>query len=921
MKKLIFLFPLLFLALGTQAQLSKTINLATAGTLSTALTSSELQNINNLTITGTIDARDFRTMRDSMPVLAILDLYSTTIAAYEGTEGSWEYYPFENHKYPANAIPDQAFSRHQEGGKISLKSIILPSLTSSIGYSAFWGCIGINSINIPASVTFIHDTVFDNFAGSIIVDVNNPIYSSIDGVWYNKNQTALLYYPRLKQGHFDIPFSVSSISEAAFLSCTGLTSVTIPSSIKFIGVNVFNSCNRLTKVTIPSSVTVIESQAFQDCSSLTSADVPLYVMSIESNAFSGCSGLTTLTIPSSVTAIRSAAFSGCSGLTTITSLTQTPLSISRNVFDKVDKSTCILKVPIGSKSAYQADSQWGQFTHIVEVPFVSILTNSLTIAGNTTSLVISSSIEWIAKSDQRWLTVTSGGASGKTTLTFNAEENNTGQTRTAIVTVSADGFDDQLITINQYKKVVLTPGGLHDAYKDILRSVSNLTLSGTMDARDFKTLRDSMWQLSRLDLSGVTIASYTGTEGTLDTSNINYTENTIPGYAYSNPSWGGITALTDIVLPTSITSIGRNAFKGCTGLTTISIPSSVTSIGLESFMNCTNLSSFFIPSTVRSIERMAFWGVKEIIVDESSPYFSCTDGILFNKNHTELLQFPKSKSGNYKIPSTVTSILSGAFWNCKLKSVTIPSSVKSIGAGAFESTNVYNLDTVTVWWSAPLEISSLDDIFRDYAWGRHHSTLCVPYGTVSLYAASPWNGFGKIVEMSGLKLSATSATVKPDQVSTATIDISSNVLWTASSDQNWLTVSPTTGNGANTLTFTATENPNHTIRTASVRVSANGVEPQIITVTQDAITGIGTVVKKPDFTFYPNPTYGKVKLVFGDIIPAAACLEVYDVAGNLILKRIIQNKEEWIDLKGNAPGVYLIKTNLKDFKVQKVILR
>jgi len=70
MKKLIFLFSLLYLALDTYAQLSKTIDLANAGTLSTALTPTELQNVTNLTITGTIDARDFKTMRDSMPLLS-----------------------------------------------------------------------------------------------------------------------------------------------------------------------------------------------------------------------------------------------------------------------------------------------------------------------------------------------------------------------------------------------------------------------------------------------------------------------------------------------------------------------------------------------------------------------------------------------------------------------------------------------------------------------------------------------------------------------------------------------------------------------------------------------------------------------------------------------------------------------------------
>lgn len=235
MKKLIFLFSLLYLAIGTYAQLSKTIDLANAGTLSTSLTPSELLNVTNLTITGTIDARDFKTMRDDMPVLVVLDLGGVTIAAYEGTEGSWDLQPSEKHTYPANSIPDYTFYHYNRVAKTSLQSIILPSSTNSIGFVAFAGCTGIKSITIPSSVILISDAAFYLFVGSINVDASNPTYSSIDGVLYNKKQTVLIYYPRLKSGHFDIPGSVTSIGEAAFIDCDGLTSVTIPSSVTNIG--------------------------------------------------------------------------------------------------------------------------------------------------------------------------------------------------------------------------------------------------------------------------------------------------------------------------------------------------------------------------------------------------------------------------------------------------------------------------------------------------------------------------------------------------------------------------------------------------------------------------------------------------------------------------------------------------------------
>src|SRR5665647_2040121 len=84
MKKLINLLLCFCFTILVQAQVSKTISVATAGKLNTLLTATEKTTITNLTITGTIDARDFKTMRDNMPALAVLDISSVTIAVYNG---------------------------------------------------------------------------------------------------------------------------------------------------------------------------------------------------------------------------------------------------------------------------------------------------------------------------------------------------------------------------------------------------------------------------------------------------------------------------------------------------------------------------------------------------------------------------------------------------------------------------------------------------------------------------------------------------------------------------------------------------------------------------------------------------------------------------------------------------------------------
>ena len=147
-----------------------------------------------------------------------------------------------------------------------------------------------------------------------------------------------------------------------------------------------------------------------------------------------------------------------------------------------------------------------------------------------------------------------------------------------------------------------------------------------------------------------------------------------------------------------VTGIGWCAFSGCTGLKSITIPSSVTEIGGYAFRGCKGLKSITIPSSVTEIGENAFRGCKgltSITADKNNKNYTSVNGVLFNKNKTEILAYPNAKSSSYVIPSSVKEIGSAAFYDCTgLKSVTIPSSVKEIGIDAFSGCT--GLKSVTI---------------------------------------------------------------------------------------------------------------------------------------------------------------------------------------------------------------------------------
>ena len=231
-------------------------------------------------------------------------------------------------------IPNSVLSIEEEAfkGCQSLTNITFPNGLTTIGYSAFEGCKGLTAITIPASVTSIAPDFIEKpgrygsnmwaFSGcknlkKFTVADDNPRYSTIDGVLFNKEKTELIGYPNAKSPTYSIPNSVITIGENAFERCSDLTSVVISASVAKIDNFAFTYCSSLKSVTLGKNVTSIEFGAFYNCENLASINIPNSITVINSSTFEYCKSLTSINIPNSVQTIYSHAFDGCENLSSI----------------------------------------------------------------------------------------------------------------------------------------------------------------------------------------------------------------------------------------------------------------------------------------------------------------------------------------------------------------------------------------------------------------------------------------------------------------------------------------------------------------------------------------------------------------------------------------------------------------------------
>ena len=459
------------------------------------------------------------------------------------------------------------------------------------------------------------------------------------------------------------------VAVAGLENATG--EITIPSTVSYEGVEYevtgiegcYIQSERVTSIAIPSSITNIRELVFYTCNNLTSITVN------EQNAvYSSKDGAlydknqtvlycvprkwagTEFSVPSSVTSIANFAFAGCTGLTSIT----IPTSV-----------TTIGNAAFGETSIAS-----------IEIPasVTSIGMQAFQYCTSLTSIELPSSLTTI------------GGFSGCTGLTS--------------ITIPSS-----VTTIGDY------------AFENCT-SLTSIEIPTSVTDIGFRAF------------SGCT--GLTSIEIPNSVTNI------------SNDAFAGCSSLESIKLPSSLTFLD-NIFSGCSSLKTIELPSSLIGFNSFAFESCRNLmainvsednpylSSFdgvlydkaqtnmiviprglteiTIPPSVGSFSPLYSdsLNLQSIHVSEDHPYFSSIEGVIFNKDQTQLIRrMPKNQPiDKYTIPSSVTTIASNAFRDCTgLTSIEIPNSVTSID-GAFSGCT--GLTSIEI----PASVTSIDGAFSD----------------------------------------------------------------------------------------------------------------------------------------------------------------------------------------------------------------
>lgn len=505
---------------------------------------------------------------------------------------------------------------------VKLTSVAIPASLLSIGDSAFASCRVLASISIPASVTSIDASAFRSCSSltNITVAKENAVYQSIDGNLYSKDGKTLLQYAIGKTDtSFTIPGGVQTISDYAFYACSALKEIAIPASVTSIASYAFSDCNSLTDVTFTedSQLKSIGEYAFSSCSNLTSISIPVSVMDVGNQAFKSCDSLKRIVCASKYRA--------------------------ENCWNVSWKSFCDASVVYLTEE--KEVETHPDYNYIV-VAGEAILTK---YKGTETNVTIPEVIEDL-------YTVVSFGnvfqRSSVTQIVIPA----------SVTSISASAFSscNSLVSVtfaadSQLQSIGDNAFSMCEALESIIIPAS-VTSIGSYAFKDCS------------HLASITVAQGNAAYQSIDGNLYSKDDKTLIQYAI------GKTA-ESFEIPASVINVADYAFYRCKNLKSITFAegSQLQSIGVSAFYECVELENVAIPASVTTIGDSAFFYCNSLVS------ITFAEGSQLQSIGSNAFSYCNSME-SFTIPASVTSIGSYAFRGCSaLAELDIPQTVLSLG--------------------------------------------------------------------------------------------------------------------------------------------------------------------------------------------------------------------------------------------------
>lgn len=562
---------------------------------------------------------------------------------------------------------------------------------------------------------------------------------------------------------------VTSIGDSAFFCCNDITEITIPDSVTETSHATFSECSNLTKVNYTGTIEQWCSISFASgltnplCNAtylyinnvlITDLVIPNSVISIGDHAFYNYKGITSVSIPNSVKSIGNWAFCGCAELTSIT-IPDSVISIGVSAFHDTALYNNVSNWDNGvlyiGKHLIKAKQNISK-DYAIKEGTITISPYAFALCSNITNGTLPNSV--VSVGELAFMS-----CSGLTSAYIGDALINlpydvfSGCSSISTVTVSENNkfysSDSAGVLYNKDKtELVCYPAGNPKTSFEIPNSVTSIAQNAFWCCSNLINIvvPDSVTSIGEyafamcIKLSTVILPDSILTLGFgafMECSSL--TSVTLPNglTELSSHLFADCSALTSIIIPENVSHIKEYAFASCTSLLSVNIGKNISYIGTGVFTDCTALSnisvsdrnnyysndsdgvlynkdkteliqypignkrtSFEVPNSVTLIQPNAFWfcaNLTSICVSETNLYY-CSDeyGVLYNKDKTVLMQYPLGNSRtSFEIPNSVTSIRYHAFHDCSsLANIIVPDSVTNIEEYAFYSCG--NLKSITI---------------------------------------------------------------------------------------------------------------------------------------------------------------------------------------------------------------------------------